>query len=271
MNHSRSPIIFIAQILSFAVAAVATTGCAGIETPSPSDENAKQQSSALNSLPLDRPVPVTPPFKHPTEENCNSTIEMAELSAQCVMIYECTDNACYPIEEICSEEAQVSFSLQPFGDGCMTLLAEASSSSGTELFGPFCPEQCPATWPVVPACQEGETKVADDGCNTCACTDGQWICTLKGCGSEPRRECKEGMTKIADDGCNSCQCRRGQWACTAMLCTEDDDDDNGGLPTDCDGEFVPDPWKILGDGTCQDGGSDYNLNCAEWDFDGGDC
>lgn len=30
---------------------------------------------------------------------------------------------------------------------------------------------------------EGEQRAADDGCNTCTCSDGQWVCTEEACGS----------------------------------------------------------------------------------------
>ncbi len=31
------------------------------------------------------------------------------------------------------------------------------------------------------ACQPGDTKPADDGCNTCSCRKGEWACTKKAC------------------------------------------------------------------------------------------
>ena len=34
-------------------------------------------------------------------------------------------------------------------------------------------------------CTDGETRPADDGCNTCTCTDaGEWACTERACASE---------------------------------------------------------------------------------------
>lgn len=65
-------------------------------------------------------------------------------------------------------------------------------------------------------CVDGETRPADDGCNTCSCIDGEWACTLMAC-----LECTPGETRPADDGCNTCTCTDGfGWACTEMACTE---------------------------------------------------
>ena len=33
-------------------------------------------------------------------------------------------------------------------------------------------------------CQDGDSRLADDGCNTCHCTGGQWACTKRACVSE---------------------------------------------------------------------------------------
>jgi hypothetical protein len=68
------------------------------------------------------------------------------------------------------------------------------------------------------ACKPGDTKKADDGCNTCSCTDdGAWACTEMGC-VDPNA-CKPGDTKKADDGCNTCSCQPdGSWACTEIGC-----------------------------------------------------
>src|SRR5688572_11495455 len=65
-----------------------------------------------------------------------------------------------------------------------------------------------------PECEEGATKPAGDGCNTCTCDDGgSWGCTEMACG------CQEGAMKPAGDGCNSCICGPdGTWACTLIDC-----------------------------------------------------
>ncbi|PCC68073.1 Myxococcus cysteine-rich repeat-containing protein [Nannocystis exedens] len=64
------------------------------------------------------------------------------------------------------------------------------------------------------ACQEGETKPAEDGCNTCTCHDGGWACTEIACDGL----CEEGATKPAEDGCNTCTCHDNSWACTEIAC-----------------------------------------------------
>lgn len=93
------------------------------------------------------------------------------------------------------------------------------------------------------SCTEGDTKPADDGCNTCSCSDGGWACTEIGClpdgtggadagtggadagtggsdagtgGSDAGIGCKDGETKDVD--CNTCRCGGGQWACTEKPC-----------------------------------------------------
>ncbi|MBA3546986.1 MAG: hypothetical protein H0T76_10925 [Nannocystis sp.] len=69
-------------------------------------------------------------------------------------------------------------------------------------------------------CQDGETKPADDGCNTCSCIDGEWGCTEKACEGQTTvpAMCQDGESKPADDGCNTCSCIDGQWGCTEKGC-----------------------------------------------------
>jgi hypothetical protein len=64
-------------------------------------------------------------------------------------------------------------------------------------------------------CTDGETRPADDGCNTCFCEGGVWSCTEIACG-----ECTDGETRPADDGCNTCECENGTWDCTTIACAE---------------------------------------------------
>jgi hypothetical protein len=59
-------------------------------------------------------------------------------------------------------------------------------------------------------CQEGDTKPADDGCNTCTCSRNSWLCTQRAC------VCKNGDTMQMD--CNGCVCMSGSWACTTGAC-----------------------------------------------------
>ncbi|MDC0666736.1 DUF4215 domain-containing protein [Nannocystis radixulma] len=85
-------------------------------------------------------------------------------------------------------------------------------------------------------CQDGDTKDADDGCNTCTCHDGEWGCTLKACADD----CEDGETKPDPDGCNTCTCHDGGWACTEKACpTTDGQGDECGdgvvqAPEECD-------------------------------------
>jgi eight-cysteine-cluster-containing protein len=78
------------------------------------------------------------------------------------------------------------------------------------------------------SCTPGDTKTADDGCNTCQCDDGgTWSCTEIAC-----ETCTDGETQDAGDGCNTCICQDGQWTCTAAYC----------------GPFCPEP--VTYEGTC---------------------
>ncbi len=105
-------------------------------------------------------------------------------------------------------------------------------------------------------CKPGDSKLADDGCNTCNCTmDGQWACSLTICNvpaCTPMEEmtlgckqcicdangswsctllmdagcsaqtCTPGETMPSADGCNTCTCGTdGQFACTEKACAND--------------------------------------------------
>ena len=92
-----------------------------------------------------------------------------------------------------------------------------------------------------PACEDGATKDAEDGCNTCTCTDGGWACTEIACDpgnqapNNSSASCTDGDTKDADDGCNSCTCSDGYWACTERACLPDNN-----APSECvDGDTKP--------------------------------
>lgn len=65
-----------------------------------------------------------------------------------------------------------------------------------------------------PTCVEGESREAEDGCNTCTCmADGSWACTERAC----QTMCTPGETSF--DGCNTCQCDEdGMWLCTKIYC-----------------------------------------------------
>jgi len=68
-------------------------------------------------------------------------------------------------------------------------------------------------------CVNGETREADDGCNTCSCQSGSWVCTTAAC--DPGPECEEGDTMPAGDDCNTCSCIQGRWGCTLVYCLSD--------------------------------------------------
>jgi Pacifastin inhibitor (LCMII)/Kazal-type serine protease inhibitor domain len=62
---------------------------------------------------------------------------------------------------------------------------------------------------------DGGSTIADDGCNTCSCTNGVWVCTLRACPVT----CTPGETKPAGDDCNTCVCDEARnWACTRTAC-----------------------------------------------------
>lgn len=64
-----------------------------------------------------------------------------------------------------------------------------------------------------PACEDGDSRPAGDGCNECVCEDGNWDCSTIGC-----VECEDGDTRPAGDGCNECFCEDGSWDCSTIGC-----------------------------------------------------
>jgi hypothetical protein len=136
---------------------------------------------------------------------------------------------------------------------------------------------------------EGRESPADDGCNTCACTEGAWSCTKKAClplgtggvtgaGGKPTtggvtgaggKPTTGGVTGAGgstpackqpppDDGCNQCTCAGGQWACTDKACPP---------PLCQDGES-----KFDGCNTCKCSGGQWactRIACPPADVDGG--
>ena len=75
------------------------------------------------------------------------------------------------------------------------------------------------------ACEQvGAEKLADDGCNTCTCTEaGEWECTEKDCAEGcvyEGEEYEDGESFPASDGCNTCTCSAGRVGCTLMACAE---------------------------------------------------
>lgn len=69
-------------------------------------------------------------------------------------------------------------------------------------------------------CVDGDMMPSEDGCNTCACNEGTWACTQKGCAdpTDGPVTCEDGETKPAGDGCNDCTCYGGEWSCTKLAC-----------------------------------------------------
>src|SRR5690606_38759982 len=73
--------------------------------------------------------------------------------------------------------------------------------------------------------EEGATKVADDGCNSCLCKNRRWNCTTADSGDGDGNgndnddgECAEGATKKVE--CNTCLCQGGSWTCTRIACSD---------------------------------------------------
>ena len=94
-------------------------------------------------------------------------------------------------------------------------------------------------------CEDGDTKLADDGCNTCECVDGKFACTEIACGEgsasgsgtttsagdDGLPPCEPGDEMVAPDGCNTCSCnQQSEWECTDLACEDDSGSDTGGEP-----------------------------------------
>jgi hypothetical protein len=97
-----------------------------------------------------------------------------------------------------------------------------------------------------PTCMDGDVKAAGDGCNTCNCVDGAWQCTRSAC------ECMAGEMRPAGDGCNTCMCYDGVWGCTMALCnppvcTDGMADCNGDPADGCETNIQTD---VMNCGTC---------------------
>lgn len=73
-----------------------------------------------------------------------------------------------------------------------------------------------------PACVDGDVMDAPDGCNTCGCENGEWLCTAIGCGDDATPICEDGDVMDAPDGCNTCTCEGNAWACTEADCNNDE-------------------------------------------------
>ncbi len=60
--------------------------------------------------------------------------------------------------------------------------------------------------------------------------------------------CTDGETKNADDSCNTCQCNGGQWSCTEMACATECTTDSDCITTGCSGQVCA-PQAVIT--TCQ--------------------
>jgi hypothetical protein len=136
---------------------------------------------------------------------------------------ECTEGGCDRVDEptvACDD----GFSCSPYYSSCSCSWTCLGSDEDPAECDQLCaPDDTPApmcectgdTCSVAAACQDGETREADDGCNTCRCLNGEWACTLIAC---PPEMCRDGETREAEDGCNTCTCFDNQWACTELAC-----------------------------------------------------
>ena len=48
------------------------------------------------------------------------------------------------------------------------------------------------------------------------------IITVKATDYQEKEKCVDGETKIAEDGCNQCVCNNEEWICTEVACDEDE-------------------------------------------------
>lgn len=71
----------------------------------------------------------------------------------------------------------------------------------------------------------GEKYTTLDGCQTCGCFDGEWICEVEDRCIVLDSDCiydgvvyHTGDSFPATDGCNTCTCNDGNVSCTLMLC-----------------------------------------------------
>ena len=122
-----------------------------------------------------------------------------------------------------------------------------------------------------PCAVPGATTLSDDGCNTCSCTDGGWVCTLRACvdAVSPGDPCSDsGATAPAIDGCNSCQCDGASWSCTeiACACTDGETTDDGCNTCECSGGA----WACTERACACVDGQTMNDGCNECVCSGGD-
>lgn len=108
-------------------------------------------------------------------------------------------------EAVCQDDPELGLVYVALGEDCQVV--DYMCPEGDEAFSDACGCGCR----YVGVCTEGETRDAD--CNSCTCSDGEWLCTTMAC-----EECAEGDTRMED--CNTCTCTDGGWSCTEMACDE---------------------------------------------------
>lgn len=136
---------------------------------------------------------------------------------------ECKDGVCGRVDEPATT-CDDGFSCSPYYSSCSC----SWTCIGSDEDPVDCARACPPddtpppmcecmgdTCSVGAVCQDGDTREADDGCNTCRCLNGEWACTLIAC---PPEMCRDGDMRDADDGCNTCTCFDNEWACTERAC-----------------------------------------------------
>jgi hypothetical protein len=97
---------------------------------------------------------------------------------------ECPEPAALPDDTTC--DTVVIFGRSDETGACCLFPTPCQVPEG---FTPFYSEEECEGGEREPVCEPGATKDAEDGCNTCFCMDdGQWGCTLVGCG-EPGEGC----------------------------------------------------------------------------------
>jgi hypothetical protein len=63
--------------------------------------------------------------------------------------------------------------------------------------------------------------------NSTVVEEGDIVIPDDGTGSAGESVCSDGDSKMADDGCNTCSCEQNQWVCTEIACDLIDDSDGG--------------------------------------------
>jgi len=176
-RHSHSLILFIAMLLMVLVGACSAEDLSdGAYEPTQDttlgDDFGVDAASDSNTAPERCADGAT----RPAEDGCNS----------CTCIegsWACTDAAC----------ACPAPTTQETGCNAVVVWAKAPATGECCMYGTAC--EAPVGWPQYysafeceNACVEGETRRAQDGCNTCECmTDNTWACTDIAC--DPVRTC----------------------------------------------------------------------------------